>query len=399
MKRKILLPIVIFILALTLPSCMPGGTQQAQGWSGVVYSDGLLYVGSMDGQVIAVNPSTRNLEWSYTISTPSTSGGIMSCGQRAAPTAIYSTPVVDKDLVYIGVYNGKVIALNTLDRSQGLPFPQTRSEEWSFPNSDETIGEMVGNTVINKDDVYVATTGLDGKKRVCVMYSLDRTFGDLNCPPKPLGEKCEKLWTTPSVEGDIIYVTTYNGYIYSLSTEDLALLPWTFKADAGFVSSPIVYQDTIFVGAFDNNLYAINIGDSEPIWKFPGGKWFWSTPVVKDGIVYAGCLDGKIYAVNAETGYLEWEFDTGSPIVSSPIWDDDLLVVASQSGSIHVFDINSKHADKTIMPMRTMSISAVIRGSICVWEGIIYIRAQDNCLYALNIDKGLISWKLPLSIK
>ena len=398
MKQKIL-PIVILFLGLILASCVPGGTQQAQGWSGVVYNDGLLYVGSMDGEVIAVSPSTRNLEWSYTISTSSTSGGFMSCGQRSAPTAIYGTPVVDKDLVYIGVYNGKVIALNTLARSQGLPFPQARNEEWSFPTIDETVGEMVGDTVINEDDVYVATTRLNGKKRACVVYSLDRTFGDLNCPPKMLGEECQKLWTTPALEGDVIYVTTFNGHIYSLSTEDLALLPWTFKADAGFVSSPVIYQDTIFVGAFDNNLYAINIGDSESIWKFPGGEWFWATPVVKDGIVYAGCLDGKIYAINAETGDLEWEYDTGSSIASSPVWDDGLLVVASQSGSIHVFDINSKPADKTMVPMKSMSISATIRSSICVQDGMLYVRAQDNCLYAMDIDTGRISWKLPLTIK
>ena len=398
MKQKISLVAIIFF-GLILASCVPGGTQPAQGWSGVVYNDGLLYVGSMDGKVISVNPLTRNLEWSYTIPASSTSGGILSCGQRSAPTAIYSKPVVDKDLVYVGVYNGEVVALNTLARSQGLPFPQVRSGEWSFPNTGESLGEIVGDTVIDKDDLYVAASSSDGKNRACVIYSLDRTFGDLNCPPKTLGEKCEKLWTTPVVEGDIIYVTTFDGYIYSLSTEDLASLPWTFKSDSGFVGSAVVHQDTIFVGAFDNNLYAINIGDNKPIWKFPGGKWFWATPVVKDSTVYAGCLDGKIYAVNTETGDLEWEFDTGSSIASSPILDDGLLVVASESGSIHVFDINSKLANKTVMPMKTMSISAAIRGSICVQDGILYVRAQDNCLYALDIDKGFVNWKLPLTIE
>ena len=320
----------------------------------------------------------------------------MSCGQTSAPTTIYSTPAVYKGLVYISLYNGKVLALSMSARSQGLPFPQARSGEWSFPKTNETIGEIVSNSLIDKDSIYVTASSPDGKE--CKIYCLDKTFGDLNYPPNTLGEKCEKLWTTPVIDEDTIYVSTFDGYIYSLSVKDCSLLPWTFKADAGFVSSPAVYQDTIFVGAFDNNLYAIEIGGSQPRWKFPGGKWFWSTPLVKDGIVYAGCLDGKVYAINA-TGSLEWEFDTGSPIVSSPVWDDDLLIVASESGGIYVFNTNSEPENKAMMPVKTMSIDAVVRGSLCVQDSMIYVRAQNNHLYAVDIDKGWVSWEVSLSIK
>jgi outer membrane protein assembly factor BamB len=49
--------------------------------------------------------------------------------------------------------------------------------------------------------------------------------------------------------------------------------------------------------------------------------------------------------------------------------------------------------------VKTMSIDALVRGSLCVQEGVVYVRAQDNCLYALDIEKGWISWQLPLTIK
>jgi outer membrane protein assembly factor BamB len=237
-----------------------------------------------------------------------------------------------------------------------------------------------------------------------MVYSLDKSFGDLNCKSDILGEK---LWKTPVIEGDTIYVGTFDGHICTLSTKTGKKLPWTFESEVGFVSSPVLYEDTIFVGSFDNNLYAIKVGEDKPKWKFPGGRWFWAAPVAEEGVVYAGCLDGKIYAVDAETGKGLWEFDTknfdpkgkGSPIVSSPVVMDGLLVVASESGDVYIFDAVSKPEDKQPTPVKVISVGAIIQGALCVHDGIVYVRAQDNCLYALDIAKGGISWKLSLSVK
>ena len=115
---KILFLIAFSLLGLVLASCVPGGTQPAQGWSGITLNDGILYMGSMDGKIMAVNPSARsqNLsfpadgEWEYSITAPS--GGGLSCSQTSASVAIYGTPAVDEALVFIGDYNGKVYALN-----------------------------------------------------------------------------------------------------------------------------------------------------------------------------------------------------------------------------------------------------------------------------------------------
>lgn len=387
---KILFVIVVSLFGLVLASCVPGGTRAEQGWSGTTFDNGILYVGSADGKVMAVNSSTRNLEWSYAIVMPS--GGGMSCGQTSAPAAIYGTPVVDGDLVYIGSYAGKVLALSTSARSQGLSFPQKRNGEWEWdcPKMGKESNAIVASPAVGEDAIYVASSS--GR-----VYSLDKDFGDLNWESDVLGEK---LWTSPvlDLDNDAIYVSTFADHIYALSTSDGGLL-WAFKADEGFVSSPVLYKDTIFVGSFSYNLYAIKIGDDEPLWKFPGGNWFWATPVVKDDMVYAGCLDGKIYAISYWTGEQLWAFDAESPIVSSPVLMGDLLVVACESGDIYVFDTNAKPKDKQLMPVKAISVEALIRGSLCVQGDVVYVRAQDNCLYALDIEKGWISWKLPLAPK
>jgi outer membrane protein assembly factor BamB len=395
---KILFIIVFSLIGLILASCIPGGEQPAQGWPGTAINEGIVYSGSVDGSVVAVNSSTGNLEWSYTIATIAAPASVLSCGQASAPTAIYGTPVVDGDLVYIGSYSGKLLALNPSARSQYLPFPQVRNEEWLYPRTNEVIGGIVGSAVVDEEAVYV--TSSDGS-----VYSLDKEFGDLNWKSKRLAEEGEeKLWMSPEVPDDTIYVSTYDGHIYALSAKTGDLLPWAFESESGsFASAPVIYKDTIFVGSFDNKLYAIKIGDGKPSWNFTGGKWFWAAPVVNEGVVYAGCLDGKIYALNAETGEALWQFESRDPggkpvpIVSSPVLMDNLLIVADESGNIYVFDMNDKPQDKELVPLKTMSINAVVKGSFCAQEGIVYIRAQDNYLYALDIDRGGLDWKLSLT--
>jgi len=407
-QAKILFFVVISLFALVLVSCVPGGAQPARGWSGTAVHDGIVCTGSVDGRVVAINSSTGNLEWSYTIAPVAAPSSGLSCGQSSVSTTIYGTPIVDGDIVYVGSYSGKVVALNKLARSQDLPFPQKRYGEWEWdcPKTGTSGGiscgqiqennAIVAGLVLYGDAIYLSSS--NGR-----VYSLDKEFGDLKRKDPPdLGEK---LWTSPVIQGDTIYVSTFEGHIYTLSTKTGDRLPWSFESEVGFASHSVIYEDTIYVGSFDNKLYAIKIGDSEPSWSFSGGKWFWSAPLVNEGVVYAGCLDGKVYAIGAETGEELWQFESRDPrgkpvpIVSSPVLMDKLLIVADELGSVYVFDLNAEPEDKAVVPLKIISIGAAVRGSLCAQEGLVYIRGQDNWVYVLDIDRGGLSWKSPLTIE
>jgi outer membrane protein assembly factor BamB len=367
MKRaKILLLAIITLLPLVLISC-GGATQTTGGWSGPIVEDGIIYAGTRDGRVVAVNVSSRKLEWEW----PDTTG---------LRSLIYTTPIVHGDLVYVGTYSGQVYAL-TLDRG---------AERWVYPRTG-SIGAVVGRPVVVNETIYVASS--DG-----TVYALDATYGDLKW-------KCEleagKLWTSPTVMGDTLYVSTLDGHIYDLSLETEGLLGWSFEAEAGFASSPVVYEDDIYVGSFDRYLYAIEIGSNASMWKFPqqkpAGNWFWASPIVNEGIVYAGCLDGRLCAIEARTGEKLWEFDAGSPIVSSPVLMDTLLIITDESGTVCVFDVSTESQDEAV-PLRTVSIGASVRSSFCAQNGLVYIRGEDNSIYVVDIEIGEIVEGWPVSL-
>jgi outer membrane protein assembly factor BamB len=365
-QPKILFLVVIVLLPLMLVSCI-GASQPTGGWGGPTLDEGIIYAGTRDGRVVAINASAQELEWEW----PDTTG---------LRGLIYTTPIVHGELLYVGTYSGQLYAL-TLDRG---------SERWVYPRTG-SIGAIVGRPVLANETIYV--TSSDGR-----VYALDATYGDLKWKSEPLADK---LWTSPTVVGSTLYVSTFDGHIYALLTETGELLDWSFEAQAGFTSSPAVYEETIYVGSFDRYLYAIEMGSNVSMWKFPeekpAGNWFWASPVINEGIVYAGCLDGKVYALEAETGEKLWEFDAASSIVSSPVLMDNLLLVADESGTVSVFDLSTQFADEAV-PLKVVSIGAAVRSSFCAQDGLVYIRGEDNSIYVVDIERGEIAHGWPLSL-
>lgn len=403
-KAKILLLIVIVLLPLTLVSCSPWGSQSAGGWAGTAIHDGIIYVGTRDGRVVAINSSTENLEWAYSIAPVTAPSSGLSCGQTSVPTAIYSTPVVDSDIVYIGTYSGQVLALNMLARSQNLTFPQQRYGEWEWncPIDNAKSNAIVADLLLSGDNIYVSSS--NGR-----VYSLDKEFGDLNWESKVLDEKHRKLWTSPVIQGNTLYVSTYDGHVYALSVETGVSIvngipDWIFESEAGFASSPVIYENTIFLGSFDRYLYAVNvtIGSDEPMWKFPqekpAGNWFWTPPIINEGILYAGCLDGTVYAIEAKTGAKLWEFNTEDPIGTSPVLMDNLLIVINESGTVYVFDLSAEFGGEAA-PLQTISSGADVRSAFCAQGSLVYIRGEDNWIYAVDIDAGRVIWNLNLAVE
>lgn len=366
---KILLLAVTALLPLTSISC--GGAAQATGgWSGPTVHEGVVYAGTRDGRVVAINLSTRETQWEW----PDTTG---------VRSLLYATPIVQGDLVYVGTYSGEVYALDIADGGVKWVHP---------PKSEGYIGGVVGNPVIADGTIYISSS--DGR-----VYALNTTSGK----PKWVSNRASdyKLWTSPAVVGETIYVSTFDGRVYALSTETGELLDWSFEAEAGFCSSPVIDEDIIYLGSFDRHLYAIEVGSNVSMWRFPeeepAGDWFWASTVVNQGVVYAGCLDGKLYAIGAETGERIWEFDTEDSIVSSPVLTDNLLIITNESGTVYVFDVTTEFGDEAV-PLKTISIGTSVRNPFWAGDGLVYIRGEDNSIYVVDIDKGEVVEGWPVSL-
>ena len=66
------------------------------------------------------------------------------------------------------------------------------------------------------------------------------------------------------------------------------------------------------------------------LWTFQAEDIIESTAAVVDGTVYFGALDSYLYAVDAQTGELEWTFQAGGQIKASPSVQEGVLYFADE---------------------------------------------------------------------
>lgn len=365
--RISLLAVMLFIIGLASFGCVTG--LQPIGWSGGAVSDGTLFVGSKEGRLVAVNLANEGRQWSETLKAARQAGGFFgcaptyggSCGTGAAGVAIYGTPAVSGDLVYIGGYNGKVYAFTS----------SSLATRWVYPR-EENLEPIVGGLVVAQGKMYFG--GSDGK-----LYVLDANTGDKLWE----FETGDKIWSTPVVVDDTVLIGSFDNKLYALSAAD-GSLKWAFETGGAIFSTPLIHNGTVYIGSFDRYLYAVNVADGSLKWRFMGENWFWAQPVIYDSTIYAGCLDDKVYVLQADNGAKVAEFDLGSPVSSSPVVVNSSVIFASTKGVIFTIDTG-------LNELRQLAdIDKEIYGPLCVNEGIVYIHTQDLTLNRVNVTNGAI---------
>ena len=69
-------------------------------------------------------------------------------------------------------------------------------------------------------------------------------------------------------------------------------------------SSPAVANGVVYVGSYDDNVYALNATSGAKLWSYPTGRAVISSPAVANGVVYVGSYDGNVYAFDQQGGLL-----------------------------------------------------------------------------------------------
>lgn len=374
---KILLLLVILLVGgLTSSGCIKG--LQPIGWSGGAVADGTLFVGSKEGRLVVVNIADGGRQWSEPLKAKSTGGigcaGPMAgggCAAAPAGVAMYGTPAVSGDLVYIGGYNGKIYAFNS--SSLGV--------RWVYPR-EGNLQPIVGGLVVAQGKVYFGCS--DG-----MVYALDAATGD----PEWEFQTGDKIWSTPTIDGDTLYIGSFDKKLYAIDATD-GSKRWEFETGGAIASAPLVYDNTVYIGSFDRYLYAVNAANGSLKWKSMGGNWFWAKPIIYNNTIYAGNLDGKVYVLNDETGdEIIDAIDLGSPASSSPVIVNSSIIFASQQGVVYTLDTVSNELE------RLADIENDVYGPLSASEGIVYIHTQDLTLHRVNANTGAKLMSISLKSK
>ena len=162
------------------------------------------------------------------------------------------------------------------------------------------------------------------------------------------------VFSSPAVGADgTIYVGAYDGNLYALTRNGASLdIKWVFHTGGIIEASPTIGADgTVYIGSFDGNVYALageqpDPANVKPLWVFPAGGPVQSSPALDpQGFVYVGGTDtdNNLYKLDGFTGALIWTFTANGGIQTVPAFTPDyrLVVVGSLDGNVYIVNTNT----------------------------------------------------------
>jgi tRNA A-37 threonylcarbamoyl transferase component Bud32 len=91
---------------------------------------------------------------------------------------------------------------------------------------------------------------------------------------------------------------------------------WKFPTEDEVRGTPAVYRETVFIGSYDTNMWAVNLSTGAFAWKYATHGGIAASPVIDEGnrLVLFGSEDNTFYALDVRNGRINWSYTTQDKI-------------------------------------------------------------------------------------
>lgn len=287
---------------------------------------------------------------------------------------IYCSPAVEKDKVFVGDDMGYLTAY-ALKNGKKL---------WSFQSGKR----IVGTPAVSEGIVVFGSAD-------CKIYGLNAQNGNL-------------LWTVKAAAPVLGAVTIDNGIAYigasdhtfravNIHTGDVK---WNFAGVKGYIETkPLVTDNKVIFGAWDNTLYALDKADGKELWKWTGGltRMHFSPaavwPVASDGKVFITDPQRAMTAIDLKTGNTVWRTfqsmvretiglsEDGERIYSKTM-NDSIVCYSAKGDQPHELWASNVGFGYEHAP--SMQVEK---------EGIVFGSTKEGLIFALEAKTGKVLWK------
>lgn len=287
---------------------------------------------------------------------------------------IYCSPAVEKDKVFVGDDLGRLTAY-ALKNGKKL---------WSFQSGKR----IVGTPAVSEGIVVFGSAD-------CKIYGLDAQNGNL-------------LWTVEAAEPVLGAVTIENGIAYIGASDHTfravnirtGEVKWAFAGVRGYIETkPLVTDNKVIFGAWDNTLYALNKADGKELWKWTGGltRMHFSPaavwPVAADGKVFITDPQRAMTAIDIETGNTVWR--TFQSMVRETIGlseDKERIYSKTMNDSIVCYSTKGDQPHK--LWASNVGFGYEHAPSMQVEKnGAVFGSTKEGLIFALEAATGKVLWK------
>lgn len=199
--------------------------------------------------------------------------------------------------------------------------------------------------------------------------------------------QCEdEIRSRPAAAKGIVFVGAYDNNLYAV-TADKGEFLWKFPTGGGLGASPHVHEDAVYIGSADHTLYSLQLRKGRLNWRFSAEGPIYSSPTVRFDHLFFGADDGYFYVINAMRGQLSWKTNVYSPVRSSPFVGEELVFFGTERGHIVSLELTTGKTKWQVQAGR-----AVI-SSPRVSDDILYVGSMDGVVYAMDASSGWPIWR------
>ena len=229
-------------------------------------------------------------------------------------------------------------------------------------------------------------TGLLGRVPTQTSQVLTAQTGEI----KPIWVfQCEdEIRSTPLFFNGSIYIGCYDNNLYALNATN-GEFQWKYATDGGIVTKPAVFEGNIYFGSEDHRLHVVSARSGKVLWTYYADDHVRSSPRIAENHAFFGSDDKYLHAVNLGTGRLSWRFAAAAEIRSSPFVVDELVYFGCESGDFYAVNFRGE------MKWR-FSAKRGITSSPWVHENVVYFTSMDSYLYALDAKTGWSIWRFKM---
>ena len=199
--------------------------------------------------------------------------------------------------------------------------------------------------------------------------------------------KCEdEVRSSPRIADGTLYIGCYDNNLYALDSRN-GNFQWKYATEGGIASTPCIHEDRVLVGSEDGHLYAISRRTGHMIWKCATGGPIRSSARVAYGHAFIGSDDGCLYAINIQSGRVLWKFQTAGPVRSTPLLVEEFIYVGSDDGYLYALEMRGGKIKWKYDTHRRVTSSPAIE------DNLVYVGSADGHLYGLNARSGWPVWR------
>jgi outer membrane protein assembly factor BamB len=346
-----------------------------QIWSSAVQEGGVLYFGSDDNCLYALDASGGELRWRF------------ATGGR-----VRSTPVLEGERIYFTSDDGFLYALNRGDGSAIWRFDLDCAEVprvLPSPHPPLDYDYLLSSPLLVEGVLHVGSA--NGS-----LYAVDCQSGE----EKWRFESGGRIRSTPRADEESIFIGSWDGHVYCLDRSS-GLQRWSFDTHGILQASPTIAEGRVFIGSRNPKIFALDARTGELEWEFvlADGSWVESTGVVLDGVLYIGSSDSlTLFALDAESGEVLMKFRTGGWSWGTPAVHEDAILIGSVSAHPYYFPgVTLERGLWALDPVTaepmwhlpTAELPGYLTGGVfatpLILDGIAYFGSLDGGMYAVEL--------------